>query len=311
VAVGGQALGFNTTGANNTAVGYQALYANTTGIQNTAVGYLALDANTTGSFNAAYGTGSLGANTTGERNVAVGVGSLAANTIGIRNVAVGYQALNANTTGNYSVAVGYDALLSQTTGLRNTAVGWQAGNGITIGDNNVCIGYDTDTSANNSGDQIVIGSQITGQQNSSVTLGSGGGKIYNLYTVNATWTQTSDERLKKNIQDDTLGLSFVTRLRPVKYEWKASNELDQDNPYYAEENKRTTGVTMHGMLAQEVKAALDAEGVTTFAGWDQGPDGIQAISREMFITPLIKAIQELSAQVTSLQTEVDALKNPA
>jgi hypothetical protein len=135
-------------------------------------------------------------------------------------------------------------------------------------------------------------------------MGSSGGKIYNAFTVNATWTQTSDERLKKNIQNDTLGLSFINRLRPVKYEWKASNELDQDNPYYAEENRRTIGVTMHGLLAQEVKIALDAEGVMTFAGWDQGPDGIQSISREMFITPLIKAIQELSAKVEALEAQL-------
>ena len=65
---------------------------------------------------------------------------------------------------------------------------------------------------------------------------------------------------------------------------------------------------MHGLIAQEVKAALDAEGVTTFAGWDVGPDTIQAISREMFVSPLIKAIQELSAQVTALQAEVNTLK---
>jgi hypothetical protein len=49
---------------------------------------------------------------------------------------------------------------------------------------------------------------------------------------------------------------------------------------------------------------LDAEGVTTFAGWDVGSDGLQAISREMFITPLIKAIQELSAKVEALEAQL-------
>jgi hypothetical protein len=65
---------------------------------------------------------------------------------------------------------------------------------------------------------------------------------------------------------------------------------------------------IHGFVAQEVKAALDAEGCTTFNGWDQGSDGIQAISREMFISPLVKAVQELAAQVEALQAEIAILK---
>ena len=65
---------------------------------------------------------------------------------------------------------------------------------------------------------------------------------------------------------------------------------------------------MHCLLAQDVKAAMDAEGCTTFNGWDQGPDGVQAVSREMFVTPLIKAIQELSAKCDSLQAEINTLK---
>ena len=55
------------------------------------------------------------------------------------------------------------------------------------------------------------------------------------------------------------------------------------------------------MLAQEVKAALDTAGVDTFAGWSENDDGMQNISREMFVIPLIKAIQELSAEVEQLK----------
>ena len=61
------------------------------------------------------------------------------------------------------------------------------------------------------------------------------------------------------------------------------------------------------MIAQEVKAAMDEVGNDTFNGWEEGQDG-QALSREMFVTPLIKAVQELSAQVTALQAEVTKLK---
>ena len=65
---------------------------------------------------------------------------------------------------------------------------------------------------------------------------------------------------------------------------------------------------MHGMIAQEVKEALDKEDVDTFAGWSVNDDGMQRLSREMFVTPLINAVQELSTQVDELKTEIKILK---
>jgi len=57
------------------------------------------------------------------------------------------------------------------------------------------------------------------------------------------------------------------------------------------------------MLAQEIKAALDKAGVNgeNFAGWSENEKGVQEISESMFVYPLIKAIQELSAKVTALE----------
>jgi hypothetical protein len=243
--------------------------------------------------------------------VAIGEQALASNTTASNNAAVGYQTLDACTTGEYNTAIGAEALGSLTTSNDNTALGYKAGaysTSLTTGSQNLLLGAYTRTSSATATYQFVIGYDVTGQANSNVTIGNASGKIYNAFTSNATWTQTSDGRLKKNIQDETLGLSFINRLKPVKYEWKASNELEKDNPYYAEENKRTTGVVMHGLIAQDVKEALDAEGVNTFAGWDKGEDGIQAISREMFISPLIKAIQEQQALITSLTARITALE---
>ena len=70
-----------------------------------------------------------------------------------------------------------------------------------------------------------------------------------------------------------------------------------------------TDVTLHGMLAQEVKAALDTASVTTFSGWKEEPDGSQSLAQDMFIYPLIKAVQELSAKNTALEARVKALED--
>jgi hypothetical protein len=66
---------------------------------------------------------------------------------------------------------------------------------------------------------------------------------------------------------------------------------------------------IYGLVAQEVKQALDKHNITDFDGWHLDErTGIQSISGEMFVMPLIKAVQELSAQVTALQAEVKTLK---
>jgi hypothetical protein len=145
--------------------------------------------------------------------------------------------LDANTIGTENTALGANAGGAVTDGQDSVYVGSGAGQTVTTGSSNVIIGRNAQGSTSGAGNQIVIGPNVTGQANSNVTIGNAAGKIYNAYTSNATWTQTSDERLKKNIQDDTLGLSFVNRLRPVKYQWKPSNEID---PTFRTTKKKTT-----------------------------------------------------------------------
>ena len=65
---------------------------------------------------------------------------------------------------------------------------------------------------------------------------------------------------------------------------------------------------IHGLIAQEVKEALDNQSIDTFGGWSEGDDGRQRVSREMFITPLIKSVQELTEMVKAQQKEIEELK---
>ena len=66
---------------------------------------------------------------------------------------------------------------------------------------------------------------------------------------------------------------------------------------------------LYGLIAQEVKQALDDNNITDFSGWHTDDvTGIQGISYEMFVIPLLKAVQELSAKCDSLQNEINTLK---
>jgi hypothetical protein len=307
--VGQGALTSNTTASYNTAVGYEAAKANTTGTQNTAMGFATLKACTTAQNNAAFGDQALQASTTASYNTAVG--SLAAfnNTTGAQNVAVGYAALNANTTATGSTAIGWQAGYAATGGA-NTFLGNAAGNNLTTGSNSTYIGNNPTASSGGVNYEISIGSGFVGQGSGYFAFGVNGiGVVYNNFGSNASWTRASDQRLKTNIQTDTLGLSFITRLQPKTYKWKPSNEVPQEFVnLYSEENKKDTTTVMHGLIAQEVKAALDAEGVSTFGGWHEQSDGCQGVASDMFIFPLINAIKDLKAELDTVKAEIAALK---
>ena len=65
---------------------------------------------------------------------------------------------------------------------------------------------------------------------------------------------------------------------------------------------------IHGLIAQEVKEALDKQNIDTFGGWSEDDDGRQRVSFESFVMPLIKSVQELSKKVEEQQKEIEELK---
>jgi len=283
----------NTTASENTAVGKSALTANTTGDNNVGVGRGALMAATTASGNTGCGDNSLNACTTGANNTAVGEKAFEALTTGATNVAVGERAGYANTTASNNVFIGQDTGLSTTTNGYNTIIGAHAN---TKSDNTsdeyqIALGYDT---------------MSVGANYFTFGKGTGNDRVYNGFTSNASWTRVSDERYKKEIQDNTdCGLSFINDLRPVTFKWKAKAELDPSFPDYdAEKTTADNPERLYGLIAQEVKEALDKNNITDFGGWNSittGDHTQQGVSQEMFIHPLIKAVQELSAKVEELE----------
>ena len=329
-----------TTGGNNVAVGISALSSDTSGGKSVGIGYAALlNQNQTGgadAFNTAVGASAGLSVTTGientiigalagdaltdtDYNVAIGKESLTTDTLGSRSTAIGFKALKTqnftSATETLNVAVGFAAGENVTTGIQNTLIGANAGTqgtDLTTGNNNILLGYLTGTSAADSLNQFVIGVNVSGGENEQITIGTSAGVVQNEFDTDAAWTRTSDVRLKTDIADATLGLDFINDLRTVTYKWKASNDLDQNDPQleklYNSKNQMNTTATMHGLIAQEVKTALDTAGVDTFKGWKENPDGVQNISREMYVLPLIKAVQELSTALDAALARIATLE---
>ena len=142
--------------------------------------------------------------------------------------------------------------------------------------------------------------------------GSGTERIYNLPSSNASWSHTSDERFKKDITTNTdCGLDFINELRTVTYKWKAPSELDKSfSSYDKDKTEPSYANKIYGLIAQEVKSAMDKHNITNFDGWGEvGDEKLQSISEAMFVFPLIKAVQELSAKVDALEVRIKKLED--
>ena len=174
----------------------------------------------------------------------------------------------------------------------------------------------------------------TGTADYAITFGRSGTDWSRLSYGGSSFTTGSDERKKKDITDHPLGLDFVNQLRTVNYHFRAPNDVPQEWDTYKEieecfkcfgkdsecpdcggtnqvpANEPAIKTWQTGMIAQDVKAALDNLGVDTekFNGWGVEDDGMQTLDYGQFVMPLIKAVQELSAKCDSLQSEINILK---
>jgi len=331
VAIGGGALEASTTHRFNVAIGTSAMSGAEPGDSNTAIGHFVM-VNNQGTQNAAMGRQALFTNTTGGDNTAIGHAALYTNATSSDNTAVGASALYANT-GEKNTAVGHDALKANIGGNNNTAIGMGAGDAVTTGGVNTFVGlyagaYTTTTTTGNR--QVIVGAyshaSAVGSNDAHglgydlicaddyTTLGNGGTDIRAAHG-NVTWATVSDERYKKDIVDSTAGLSFINALKPRTFKYKNLGELPSAfNSYTADSTVVfKNSDTNHGFIAQEVKAAIDADSSIEngFRLWDDRPDGSQEVAEAALIPVLVKAIQELSTKVDTLTLHSSVLEQEA
>ena len=104
-------------------------------------------------------------------NCAIGNKSLEENTKGFQNTALGSLSLKNNQESHNNTSVGFKSLFYSTEKY-NTALGALTGKSLVNGKSNILIGKEADVSSSDAFNQIVIGTNATGLDNNSVTLGN-------------------------------------------------------------------------------------------------------------------------------------------
>lgn len=316
----GSAAGDGGTGINQAVVVGQGA-GRTSGNYGVHLGFQA-GAAATGAYNVSVGSNAMMVN--GPANsVAIGYQANRQGT-GTRNVAVGDNALQQSGGASQCVSVGYQSGLSAT-GNSQTFLGYEAGNAITSGAENVIIGHSADGTADVD-NQIVIGYNAASNGVNTVTLGNS--SISGLHCQVQSISALSDSRVKDNVQDSALGLDFINALRPVKYEKKHgadwpeefketrffektethTRELEDGTTEEYQVTIPATGKpsdwqpkTEYGLIAQEVKAAMESHNATDWQGHKTLPNGSQALGYGDLVTVLVKAVQELTARIATLE----------
>jgi hypothetical protein len=137
-----------------------------------------------------------------------------------------------------------------------------------------------------------------------LSIYSTGASAYRFYTdmagtvfaTNTTISAISDQRYKENIRDLDVGLDAVMQLRPRKFDWKEGKGQDRKD--------------CRGFIAQEFEQVFP----DLIDEWqDPAPEGEEPYKsvRQDLIPVLVKAIQELKAELDTVKAELATLKGQA
>ena len=280
MAIGKQACKDLTSGGGNVGIGEQACGGNSAGM--------------TGIYNVAIGKGPLDSVTTGRSNIALGREVLEKVTTGSYNIGLGEYCLKDTTTGEYNIAMG-EGSQRYASGSNNISMGYRTAHNIS-GSNNTLIGASILTSSSDSlsgSNNTLIGksaSPSSASVNNEMTLGHSG--LNTLRCNQTSITSLSDGRDKINVAELGEGLDFVTRLKPVKFEWKTRDGNIKD------------GTCEAGFIAQDLqKLQKDTDTDYLKLVMDSNPDRLEA-SYGKLVPILVRAIQELKSEVEQLKANV-------
>jgi hypothetical protein len=111
------------------------------------------------------------------------------------------------------------------------------------------------------------------------------------------YVNLSDARLKKNITPLTSGLVLISRLQPVRFEWRSVSERSVGKNFNLPRKKQI------GFIAQDLKKVLP-EAVTTA----KGDDAIMSVAESKVVPVLVAAVKELKAANDNQIAEISKLR---
>jgi hypothetical protein len=215
------------------------------------------------------------------------------NLSGMSNTFFGNQAGYNVTGGSNNVLLGSSTGPNVSTGVSNVMVGAGAGSGTTTANDNVFLGNNAGMLSTSGNNNICIGTQsytATASSSDSITLGN----LYHsvLRCAVTSITSLSDARDKKEVKDLNVGLDFIDGLRPVTFVWDDRDENGKHD------------IADFGFIAQDLKAAENAVDMSEVLKlvYDENPEKLEA-SYGKLIPILVKAVQELSAEVKQLKSK--------
>lgn len=332
----------NIDGYDNVFVGKQAGSTNTSGRYNTFLGSFSGPFSSSGSENTFVGNAAANLNDTGFRNTFMGRLAGAVNTTGSYNTVLGAYADVASENLTYATAIGANAEV----GCSNCLV---LGNSVNVGIGTSNPGARLEVvgprirliSPSNAGKLLELRSDgnaldisatggqlfLTGndgagvmlqQFNGNVGIGNDTSPDFKLEVVGSAgksgggmWSDTSDKRLKKDIEDFEDGLEEVLRIRPVWYRFNGKFGLPDSDRYV-------------GVIAQEIQEIAPYT-VTPYTETDpdSGESGeYLSYNGTAVVYMLVNATQEQQAlierqekenqaherKIAQLQTEVTELR---
>ncbi len=233
---------------------------------------------------------------------------------GVDNSAFGFGALSV-TTGARNTGCGLIALTSTTTGSNNTSIGVRTLTANTTGSNNTGLGFTANVGATNLFNATAVGNGAVVNVSNKIRFGNTAVTVIEgnvIYTV-------SDGRFKSNISEsDVKGLDFITRLRPVVYNFNTKdfqqflvkNLPKADQSIYMDTDfAPSTAIRQSGFIAQEVEQTAkeigyDFNGVHVPVNESDN----YSVAYSQFVVPLVKAVQEQQVMIAQQQQQIDELK---
>ena len=134
-------------------------------------------------------------------------------------------------------------------------------------------------------DTLISHGEIRPASDNNHSIGRSNRRYITYFGVNSP-VNTSDKNEKNTIIDSDLGLDFINKLKPISYKWNKDD-----------------GKTHYGLIAQDLEETLTSLGKTIadFGGIYKEDDSPMGLGYSELIAPLIKAVQELSAEVATLK----------